>query len=104
MNNEKINELKSLDEYFPKGDKRRGEALVLAVEAFSLGKESDQEDLQEAYVIAMGEINNLRCKLGYNKEELISPSSQLNDDKELADVFQSKSALTETFIYKHIYL
>lgn len=42
MNNEKINEIKSLDQYFPKGDKRRGEALVLVAEAFLLGKESAQ--------------------------------------------------------------
>jgi len=40
MGNEKINEIKSLDKYFPKGDKRRGEALVLCAEAFLLGKES----------------------------------------------------------------
>jgi len=37
--NEKINEIESLDKYFPKGDKRRGEALVLVAEAFLLGKE-----------------------------------------------------------------
>jgi len=40
MNNEKINEIKSLDKYFPKRDKRRGEALILVAEAFLLGKES----------------------------------------------------------------
>ena len=40
MDNQKINEIKSLDEYFPKGDKRRGEALILVVEAFLLGKEA----------------------------------------------------------------
>ena len=43
MNNEKINEIKSLDIYFPKGDKRRGEALVLMAEAFILGKESEEK-------------------------------------------------------------
>ena len=42
MNNEKINEIKSLDQYFPKGDKRRGEALVLVAEAFLFGKYSAQ--------------------------------------------------------------
>ena len=46
MSNEKINEIKSLDLYFPKGDKRRGEALVLVAEAFLLGKKS-KEDLLE---------------------------------------------------------
>ena len=44
MNNEKINEIKSLDNFFPKGDKRRGEALVLVAEAFLLGKESVQNN------------------------------------------------------------
>ena len=44
--------------------------------------QKDLDDLQGAYDIAMGEINNLRCKLGYNKEGLISPGSQLNDDKD----------------------
>ena len=39
MSNEKINEIKSLDKYFPKEDKRRGEALILVAEAFLLGKE-----------------------------------------------------------------
>ena len=38
--NEEINKLISLDKYFPKGDKRRGEALVLVAEAFLLGKEA----------------------------------------------------------------
>jgi len=38
--NERISNIKSLDMYFPKGDKRRGEALVLCAEAFLLGKES----------------------------------------------------------------
>ena len=42
MTNEKINEIKSIDQYFPKGDKRRSEALVLVAEAFLLGKESAQ--------------------------------------------------------------
>ena len=37
--NEAINKIKSLSKYFPKGDKRRGEALVLVAEAFLLGKE-----------------------------------------------------------------
>ena len=40
MNNEAINKIKSLDEYFPEGDKRRGEALILVAEAFLLGKEN----------------------------------------------------------------
>ena len=40
MNNEAINKIESLDEYFPEGDKRRGEALILVAEAFLLGKES----------------------------------------------------------------
>lgn len=66
MSNERINELKSLDDYFPKGDKKRGEALVLAAEAFLLGKEQDHEELQEAYDIAMKEINRLRKLLGYD--------------------------------------
>jgi len=44
MSNEKINELKSLDKYFPKGkSKKRGEAIIVAVEAFLLGKESMEE-------------------------------------------------------------
>jgi len=43
MNNEKINEIKSLDQHFPKGDKRRGEALVLVSEAFLLGKTTAQK-------------------------------------------------------------
>ena len=38
--------------------------------------EKELKDLQGAYDIAMGEINNLRCKLGYNREGLICPSSQ----------------------------
>lgn len=38
--NERISNIKSLDMYFKKGDKRRGEALVLCAEAFLLGKES----------------------------------------------------------------
>jgi len=48
MNNEKINEIKSLDQYFKKGDKRRGEALVLVAEAFLLGKESAQLNTSES--------------------------------------------------------
>lgn len=44
MDNQKINEIKSLDEYFPKGDKRRGEALVVMTEAFLLGKEASQKE------------------------------------------------------------
>ena len=44
MDNEKINELKSLDMYFPKGNKKRGEAMVLCAEAFLLGKESIKGD------------------------------------------------------------
>ncbi len=47
MNNEKINEIKSLDKYFPKGDKRRGEALVLVAEAFLLGKECNNKCSQK---------------------------------------------------------
>ena len=43
-NNERINNIKSLDMYFKKGDKRRGEALVLCAEAFLLGKESAQQN------------------------------------------------------------
>lgn len=66
MNNEKINEMKSLDEYFPKGDKRRGEAMAVAVESFLLGKETDNEAIQEAYDIAMQEINKLRKQLGFD--------------------------------------
>ena len=38
-NNDKINELKSLDKYFPIGDKRRGDAAICVVEAFLLGKD-----------------------------------------------------------------
>lgn len=41
-----------------------------------IGYDCDKKELQDAYDIAMGEINNLRAKLGYNKEGLISPSSQ----------------------------
>ena len=68
MDNEKLNEIKSLDQYFPKGDKRRGEALVLIAEAFLLGKEvmQNNKELQEAYNIAMKEINRLRKLLGYD--------------------------------------
>jgi len=47
MNNENINKIKSLDEYFPKGDKRRGEALVLVAEAFLLGKEVSHKTSKE---------------------------------------------------------
>ena len=36
----KDQEIKSLDMYFPKGSKKRGEAMVLATEAFLLGKEA----------------------------------------------------------------
>ena len=72
MTNEKINELKSLDDYFPKGNKKRGEALVLAAEAFLLGKESDHEELQEAYNIAMIEINKLRKLLGYDSQKIVN--------------------------------
>jgi len=36
---QKINEIESLDKYFPKGDKSRGDALVLAAEAFLLGRD-----------------------------------------------------------------
>ena len=56
MNNEKINEIKSLDNFFPKGDKRRGEALVLVAEAFLLGKESVQNNT------AFTDMNKLNMK------------------------------------------
>jgi len=46
MNNEKINEIVSLDKYFPKGDKRRGEALVVCAEAFLLGKEEGRTSIK----------------------------------------------------------
>jgi len=65
MNNEKINKIKSLDQYFPKGDKRRGEALVLVAEAFLLGKEIEDEELRDAYNLTMMEINRLRKLLGF---------------------------------------
>jgi len=58
MNNEKINEMKSLDEFFPKGDKRRGEALVVAAEAFLLGKES------RAYKKGKEALSRLRSRNG----------------------------------------
>lgn len=43
--------------------------------------EKELKDLQGAYNIAIGEINLLRCKLGYDKEGLISPISQKNGNK-----------------------
>lgn len=36
--NSAILNVKSLDKYFPKGDKRRGEALAVCIEAFLEGK------------------------------------------------------------------
>jgi len=56
MNNERINELKSLDQYFPKGDKRRGEALVLVAEAFLLGKESRKSEAYKKGKEALGKL------------------------------------------------
>jgi len=42
--NSKINELKSLDEFFPKGNKKRGEAMVVSAESFLLGKEAGKSE------------------------------------------------------------
>ena len=47
MNNEKINEMKSLDTYFPKGNKQRGKALVVCAEAFLLGRDAVFEEVKE---------------------------------------------------------
>jgi hypothetical protein len=47
QDNSKINEVESLDKYFPKGDKRRGEALVLCAEAFLLGKTQAFEEVEK---------------------------------------------------------
>lgn len=55
MNNEKINEIKSLDQYFPKGHRERGNALVLVAEAFLLGKDCAHNDITRLEVIEKGE-------------------------------------------------
>lgn len=60
--NEKIAE--ELDKQFPKGDKVRGRALVLHSIA-----QIEYGDLQEAYGIAMQEINRLRKLLGYDTQQ-----------------------------------
>ena len=61
MDNEKINEIKSLDEYFPKGNKHRGKALVLVAEAFLLGKESVQQTKSDdVYEKGMEALKRLR--------------------------------------------
>ena len=62
MKNEKIEE--ELDKQFPKGDKARGRALVLHSIA-----QIELNELQEAYDIAMQEINRLRKLLGYDKSK-----------------------------------
>ena len=36
-------EFKAIEQYFPKGDKRRGQALVVNAEAFILGKEEERK-------------------------------------------------------------
>ncbi len=58
--NERIED--ELDKQFPKGDKARGRALVLHAIA-----QIEFRDLQDAYDIAMEEINKLRRKVGYDK-------------------------------------
>lgn len=63
QNYNKINERieAELDNQFPKGDKARGRALVLHAIA-----QIEFQELQEAYNIALEEINRLREKLGYD--------------------------------------
>jgi len=58
MDNEKINEIESLDKYFPKGDKRRGEALILVAEAFLLGKATAQKKKQ-GMTITTGQLHRI---------------------------------------------
>ncbi len=58
-NHEAINKIKSLDIYFPKGDKRRGQALVLCAEAFLLGKESNS---QQKNLKSLKRANQRLCK------------------------------------------
>lgn len=36
-----------IDKYFPKGDKRRGDALVVNAESYLLGKEAGKEEERE---------------------------------------------------------
>ena len=79
MNNEKINEIKSLDNFFPKGDKRRGEALVLVAEAFLLGKESAQNNT------AFTDMNKLNMK----------PTAQSNNKKLMWHQVSSNKELME---------
>jgi len=60
--NERIEE--ELDKQFPKGDKARGKALVLHTIA-----QIEIKELQDAYNIAMLEINRLRNKISILKEK-----------------------------------
>ncbi len=40
-------EFKAIEKHFPKGDKRRGEALVVNAEAYLLGKQKTKEEILE---------------------------------------------------------
>jgi hypothetical protein len=73
MDNEKINELKSLDMYFPKGNKKRGEAMVLCAEAFLLGKDSIKGD------------KNIKQIMDYAKFVYISKESSREDLLEIIE-------------------
>ncbi len=103
MNNEKINEIKSLNQYFPKGDKRRGEALVLVSEAFLLGKTTAQKKKRQGMNVTIEQLRTLADDLeeeikdnldkyevsGYGTKfqiNIINPQEECSDTWEIEDV------------------
>ncbi len=101
MDNEKINEIKSLDQYFSKGDKRRGEALILVAEAFLLGKESAQKTKQ-GMTITTGQLHRLiedleeehtkwKVECGYFNEEQKFQINIINKTPECSDTWEIES-------------